>query len=363
MIYRATFIFFVVFFVASCSPYEDNEKDTIYFSREDFKESTNLKGEPIFLDAGLSPFSFQVLKDTLVFVESLHPFPNYYNVYGLNSKKHLLGFATKGKGPYEFLSVDFKHDTNGKEYFSVEDISRHTATVYHIDSLLALKGDYIPERFLLPDAVKDYSLITKDSIIAFNDYYFKSQRIKNNVSLPIVRIDLNNPLPDEKYINNSKYFTANASGGSVAGNPKVGYFVAFHYEDKFEIYDKNLNLIKRLIGPDRIMPKYGLGEGNAVHTEKNKYHRAYYDIFLGSNAIFLLYVGYDGIPIDGRSIRKNVEVFKIGYDGGLLHRYQLDQLLIKFSFNTQETYLFGSETASSSDLAEHHLVKYKLDSK
>lgn len=350
----------IMIILSSCKNSQKNENIT-HFTREDFKKHTKLTGENIEFDAGLTPFRYYLLKDTLIFVESFKSAPFCYDVYGLKSKKHILSFGKKGKGPFEYLSVDFKHNSNNSDYFSVKDLSAHNISIYHIDSLLLFKDRYIPKRFKIPEPVKDYCMISKDSILAYNDYYFKYRNIQNNVAIPLFKINLNHPLSNEDYINGSKYYTANASGGCVAHDSNIKQsYVAYHYEDKFEIYNKNLKLIKRLIGPDNIMPKYQQGSENLIGTENDKYHRAYYDIYLGKNAVFLLYVGYNGVSYEG-IMKKNVEVFKIGFDGQLIHHYQLDRLLITCFIDRNEQYLYGSEIDASNAIGETKLVRFKLD--
>lgn len=345
---------------SSCKKSQE-DSSTTHFTRADFKQHTKLTGENIELDAGLTPFRYFLLKDTLIFVENFKPNPFCYDVYGLKSKKHILSFGKKGRGPYEYLSTNFVNNSNISKYFSVKDVSAHNITVYNIDSLLLLKNNYLPKRFKLPEPVKSYCMISKDSILAFNQYYFKNGNIQNNIAIPVFKINLNYPLSDEEYINGSKYFTANASGGSVINNSnKKQSYVAYHYEDKFEIYNQKLELVKRLIGPDEIIPKYEQREDNRISTEKDKYHRSYYDICLGKSAIYLLYVGYNGVLYDG-IMKKNVEVFKIGFDGQLIHHYQLDRLLINFSVDENDEYIYGSEIEGSNIIGFTKFVRYKLD--
>ena len=262
----------IVVLVVSCNLSNENDllKEEPSFKRENFKTNSILKGEVIDFDAGLAPRVFNVIQDTLVVVENYYPSPYYYNIYNLNSEQHIMGLAKKGRGPYEFLSCKFMYRSNEQDFFSIHDISSQTVTKYDIDSLITFKENYIAKRFKLPGVVKDYVFLTSDSIIAYNHYYFNSGNIQNEAR-PLLAIDLKNPLSDDVYINQSKYFAFNASGAYVLYSEKNDFiWLVHHYEDKIEIFNKNLDLINRLVGPDNIKPKYQIGNRNDIKTEKGK---------------------------------------------------------------------------------------------
>ena len=136
--------------------------------------------------------------------------------------------------------------------------------------------------------------------------------------------------------------------------------LAYHYEDKIEIFDKELKLIKKLNGPDGIKPAYKVKEDYSIATEPGKYHRSYYSAFVGKDAIYLFYVGFNGVSYD-EPIGFPVEVFKISWSGELLHRYQLDRFLGYMTIDSSEEYLYGTDFGYANSHNDNPLlVRYKL---
>ena len=206
---------FIIAILCSCEFTSETNKTETYFERSDFKFSSELVGEVIELNTPGSPSNYYLIRDTIVAVQHFKADPYFVDFYGLNSKGKILSLAKAGRGPNEFLSAIVMYRSNDLDYFSIHDISGNSSTIYHFDSLLVDKESYEPSRVKgFPSVIKDYVLLNKDSMMGFNHYYFSSNGIENNAQ-PVIGLDLKNILNDDAYIQNSPYYSFNASGAYV----------------------------------------------------------------------------------------------------------------------------------------------------
>ena len=351
-------IFSIILMSISCQHKNINE---VYFNRSDFQEQSTLIGEVIDFEYGSYPRNFTVI-DTLIFVQNIRAIPHFYDIYGLKSKKHILSLAKEGKGPFEYLSCRLMHRSNHQDWFSIHDIVRRTTTRYHIDSLILFKGSYQPKRYQLPSIVKDYVFVSADSILAYNHYYFQERSIQNDAE-PIVPIDLNNLKSEETYIDNSKFYTYNVSGAFVLHHPDHEFVLLAHDEiDVIQIYDKSFNLRKSLHGPDLLKQQYIVREDNMVSRKnRNIINLSYYSVCSCKDAIYINYAGINKMSFD-QPIARPVEIFKVSWNGELLHKYQLDRFLHIISIDCENSILYGTDIGSvNMPRDDRKFVKYKLN--
>jgi hypothetical protein len=347
---------FIIIIFANCTNKNLN-KNEIHFTRTDFKSDTSLKGEIIEFNKPNLPYKFTIIRDTLIFVTNLKADPYYIEIYSLNSKNIITRLARRGRGPNEFLSCDLIYRTNNDDYICLFDITTKIVTKYNIDSIL-LKGiTYSPQQIKLPGFTKTVAFLGSDTIIGYNFFYFDNLGITNKAnSLFKLRTDkdLRNKISD---IGN-KYFTANVSGGDIIASPvddKI--WLVNHYKDQIDFFNEKLELINSIIGPDLMSPEF-IVKDNKVSFKDRKYYRAYYPVFFTNNAVFIIYLGANGIP-NNQEFRKPVEIFKLSWGGELLCRYQLDRFIYSISLDSNEKFLYG--TTDNPLIDEYpQIVRYTL---
>ncbi len=139
-----------------------------------------------------------------------------------------------------------------------------------------MKGEnYKPRQISLPRYTKDVAILDSNSLLEYNFYYLKSEKISNDIT-PIFKIKTDKQLDDRIDSTKTKFFTANVSGADILVSPLKDYIWSVnHYEDKIDVFNKDLLFIKSFIGPDNITPKYINNDENHI-SFSHAYYRAYY---------------------------------------------------------------------------------------
>lgn len=358
MKYSLSVIKILIFLVLGCIPGGDDNNLTTIIKREDFKKTADLEGEIMELASSSFPRFFTVI-DTLIFVENISPDPFYYHVYGMRSKELIVSFARSGQGPGEFLSCRFSYRADKQDYFYIHDIVAHTTSRYNIDSLISFK-DYKALRHNIPDVIKDYVYLSRDSILGYNHYYLDDDRIRNVVD-PLIPLKLKDKYTVEPFYEGAEFYTYNVSGAYIIFNKKQGLtWQMDHYSDIITIYNSDLHPVKKLVGPDFISTSYIISESNSVGSKENVYKRSYYPVYACDKSIYAIYAGINGVPYD-KPITKPVEVFKFSWSGDLLERYVLDRFIGNLTVDCDSSVLYGTDVEAANRLAENpKLVKYNL---
>ncbi len=289
-------------------------------------------------------------------VQNLNPKAEEYCVefYGLKSKKLITSVCKKGKGPNEFMAGSPKY-FHIDDYFWVHDMTLKTFHRFHIDSTLKIGDKYISKRFKLPTEAMKAFPYKDDKLICANRWYMESDRFKHGVDkFFITKGDGKDSInfPTEELV-----YPANVTGVNIFTSPnEKRTIMADRRDDKIEIYDKNLNLLKTLKGPDNYKLKYAYG-GAGICFAEGKWSSYYFPGFYTDDAVYLLYMGFQGIDSEDVCYQK-VEVFKISWEGELLHRYALDGYMFSLSVDSNEEYFYG--TTQFEYAGARKLVRYKL---
>lgn len=355
-------VIIIVLLLYSCtsknrSSNNDNNTKQIELSRLDFPDSTKLIGQNIKFDSLISPYSFYVLRDSLLLVEYMDANPFYMELFNLNTQNRIAGLMRRGKGPYEALSASFTSNiynySNSNEIWTY-DIVMKRVSGFNIDSLLHNKESYFPKQIDLPRYSLEFSKMNDSCFICFNSYYINDRKFNNKVD----EIFRYKPSNEESVELTGKYFTFNVTGGYVLIAPQDDRILIPHfYEDRISIYNKELELIKILTGPDMIEPQYRLKGENHVSFIPRKEYRGYYPSCHTNNSIYIIYVGLNGID-SAINFRRPVEVFKFDWDGNPVKRYIMDRYIYDISISSDEKVLYGTYYDS---VGEPKLVSYILN--
>jgi hypothetical protein len=348
----------IVFF--GCSTHHHNTDKIKIFTRKDFVKDTTLKGTLVGFHTSAYPLNYTVIRDSLIFVTNWHGDPWYVEIYNLHSKQLIRQIARKGDGPNEFLSCRLIYSNPSDDYFLLYDLVKQSASKYSIDSVCLSKSVVPMETIALPRCTKDIALYDTTTLIGYNSYFFQSGKYQNKVPALFAVNSAAQTRDDINKIDsiNAKFFTANVSGGYILVSPSSDQIWSVrHYEDRIDIFDKKLQLVRSIVGPDRIRPLYEVKEDNSISFRDHKYYRAYYPCAYTKNAVYMIYLGHNGISGDGK-IEKPVEIFKIDWSGKLLCRYKLDKYVYAFSIDKNEENIYATATDKFGNYPL--LLKYKL---
>ncbi len=351
-------ILFLIIILSGCAA-EKSMNQT--FERNDFKKDKSLKGTVIDFNSPMDPRSYDVIRDTLLFVSegSNDPFEEY--VYNLKTKKLIFKFARKGKGPNEFIGGYLLYNTNYQKEICLTDFSRQNAVaIYNIDSLLQLKNYFVPKKIQLPFGVLECSVYDSAQLICYNSFYLDDKTFSNHVPCLFYFNRRGENLKQYSY-QRFKYFTLNVSNGNIVLSPSHDRIWVFHnFIDRVDIFDRNLKLINSFSGPDQYKPSYQLysREESSVVFKDHKLFRAYLSAFATKNAVYAIFDEKNNVSLK-EYVPKPVELFKFSWNGDLLCRYQLDRYVYHFTIDSKGKYLYGTALRNSmGDVPE--LVQYKL---
>jgi hypothetical protein len=344
----------ILLILSSCGSKENNF-EKIVLNENNLMEPILLVGENIDVDCSIIPVEYYVLNDSILLYKNFSQNPNFFGLYNLLSRKKIVEFAGRGKGPNELLSAQFMincFNFSRSENIDVYDLVRKQYLSYNIDSLL--NNHLIPvKQISLPDYIVDFSIIDDTTYVYYNRYYLNDSKIKNNVR----KVLIFNPNDTDNEIE-WKYFSPNVSAAYVLVSPnKDKVFIADYFKDQVDIYDNNLKLIKCIVGPDFVTPQYQIESDNMVGFLNKKRYRGYYPLCFTENHIYALYVGYSGDNNFELLKNKQQQIFKFNWDGVLLQRFILDRYVFSLTINGNENILYSSYYDQNGEVK---LAKYIL---
>jgi len=349
----------ILLFELSCSNKKNNSNNIIEYDITDFTSFSSLEGEIIDFYDPLDPVFYYIVRDSLLFIKKKSASPYYIDVYNYKTKKHLWGFASKGNGPYEYLNVSLKYSSITHDYIILHDINKQIAGIYNLDSLLLIRSNYKPQIIQLPRHTTEIAILDSLYILGYNNYSLSSKQYNNKVPC-LFRIEIKNQniTGIESFNYDSLYFTANVTGGQILVSPDANIIWVIHkFNNKIDIYDKNLHHINSLIGPHNIEPKYILRE-DGKHVSFKETYLTFLNCFTNNNEIYIIYLGAFDLPIN-ESYIKPVHILKYSWSGELLDCYYLDRYLYNISIDSHNKYIYGTSVSKSYN--EYPLlIKYEL---
>ncbi len=362
---KANIIFFYLLMIAVLSSCHSNSSkgDTIsHFTYSDFKEERQLNNpQELTMDSLLYPASFYLMRDTLIVVNNQPECEYLMEIYSLNNlNKPLLQIAPKGSGPNDLVScICFIHD-NENAVFDVQSPATNTLYRTNIDTILKNKKFCAIDKFQytsLAHTQSDICSLNEDSYVAYNIWYIDDSTYSNGIATPLQKYFKKATIEAPALLNN---FVAPVNGARIFYNSQKNEIWSMDlHKDRIHIYDDSLRLVKEIIGPDNLEPKYTEVKSNAPFTFINfandESYMAYIDYCLTENHIYLIYSGDSHYSPEDL---QPVDVFKLKYDGTLECVYHLDRHLLTISVDSKEEYLYGTAKKSLNDYAS--FVRYKL---
>lgn len=342
---KVSYISYVIlsfYLLFSCTQVEKVENhEIVSFVRSDFSYESVLAADTIDFDNPLLPKWFHVVRDTIVFVTNWGKNDPILELYHLGTKE-LLGFgAAKGRGPGEYLAVhpDFNY---GPDTVAIYDPVMFTFSLLHVDSLIKNGAHTVPlVKYKLPEFINFPALVDSNRLVGWNFLSFKSKDIDNGFDrlfLIDFSVDQQRAIKtDEDFYNAINY----SLGHTIVNREKGRIVVADEMNASIYIYNMALELTKELKGPDMFEIEYLIDHiDKRIRPVENKRYLTYFQLSYTSDAVYLLYIGAIGVV--GFPTDHPVEVFKISWEGDLLHRYQLDQTVVAISVDSKEEYLYAT---------------------
>lgn len=299
-----------------------------------------LTPEPIDFNLPVNVTDLAVWKDSIVIINTNgsdgHKFIEFYNI---NTHELLKDYFIKGNGPGEMLNcrLNIQNDT-----IIADDIYRQNfATIPIHDALRA--NAYTPR-------LEKYSVSTQffqpfhNRLLALNPFCFSDK--KHNIDNKATRFILTDTSYTYKEVHQYEYDTFNVTPAmfmiSYAHNRIFFYSVCL---PEIEIYDTDLNLLKKVSGPrlPHNIEYVALGKGI---TFKNAIPNSYRTHCRNSEYIFLAYTR------DFTSGEKRYDelydtwIFKFDWNGNFIDSYYINisTLSMSLSSDGKSLYVFGRNT-------------------
>ncbi len=299
---------------------------------------------------------FNLICDSLIIAENSKAYPYYFGIYNLKTKDLLVEFAMRGKGPGEFLSAKYlsnTYDYTNKEYFHIVDVVSQKVSIFNLDSLLNFKDDYSPSQFKLPDGMMNFSPLTNGSYVFYNSFFLDNKQYSNQND-QIFLFDIRS---EKLHIENFKYFTPNVSSAYVlVSRDRDRIFIADGHKDVIDIYNKELQHIQTIKGPDFFDPQVFLRFSNQISFMPGTEDGGYYPCYSTKDFVYLIYRG----PKDLHNPEIEwppVEVFKFDWNGNPIDRYVLDRFIYTISVSSDEKEIYGT---SYNSIGDPVLVRFSL---
>ncbi|WP_455672075.1 BF3164 family lipoprotein [Phocaeicola sp.] len=355
---KIAYITSLLILACSCTSNQSDNTKTILFNRNDFPETIHLSSpDTIDIADALDPQEFYLVKDSLVIISNRSAAQEYKaGLYLLNGKL-IKEIAPKGNGPKEFISCTLDIRDSNSDTFYIEDVIQNKYWECSIDSIIHSK-DYLLNYFTYSrDVIRLCPL--ENEYIGFNFWYLNNNKYDNGVKA-LSKYERQNDARGRIGSGHS-YFVANITGGYVFTNTtKEQFWVANFFEDKISIYNDSLELIKHIDGPDHFNHQFKEIEEEDykyIFFEKGTSYRGYVAYTTTPNYVYLVYEGTNGTPYRTNNL-KNVEVFKLDWEGNLISNYQLDKHIYTISIDSQDKYLYA--TSCNSYEGDIKFIRYKL---
>ncbi|MDR3268375.1 MAG: TolB-like 6-bladed beta-propeller domain-containing protein [Tannerella sp.] len=347
----------------------DGNATVICFDREQAAQHVALHdSEEIVFEDLLNPAVFRVMYDTLVVVQNQPNCDHLLEIYSLPGKSRIAQFAAKGGGPEDFLSCDCYVYSGADSLIYAIDRQKTICYVVSLPSSLATGRLEYRKRFRYDAEVHPYSdilVVDGEHYVGYGLWYLNSKKYSNHVPA-LKRYTMEAPdnqsAPNNIDMGQHDYFVASVNDARLAINPSTKeIWLLDGHQDKIDIYNDSLQIIRTLSGPDGYQLSYTDVQSNIpipfVMFTNSKTFRSYTDYTFTDKYLYVIYEGINGTDYNREDLQP-VEILKFDLQGHLVCTYRADRFLISISVDSKEEYLYG--TARTSVMEEAHFVKYKL---
>ncbi len=292
-----------------------------------------------------------VYKDSTIIQISISEPENgkkHLNIYKIGNSEPIRSLFTHGRFDSDFLtSMPFIYS----DTLVIQDIIREQIAVLSIPELIS-SPEYTPtivESNICTNSILPY----RGKFLYLSPYWMNNppDKYKNEIGDKFLLTDDEfNEIGEIKRLE-----TLSVTRGMFAVNHKKDRILFFdNYMDIIEIYDYNLHLIKKVVGPDNIQPEYEIGDCNnslVANIIKNGYD-TYLMGTISSNKDYV-FATYKGKSED------RIYIFKFDWNGNFIKSYftQLGKEVISASVSDNCKYLYLSIINQDRSIS---LIKYDI---
>ena len=319
----------IVFFV-QCKKEDDGQ--TVYLDNEIKLKATELKSEVID-----TCYQFIHAKDFFVYHDSIlvilnkpHQDGNFVELYNLNSNKLVKSLIKTGNGPHEMINT-IAHIRNNE--LIVHDFAKNQIASVDLDSALAFPDYKFPALIKFSNNVGSpfVTFLDENRLIMLNPYYFKNKNLGINNGASRFIINEKDIDPNFNRVNSRLYYTYNVSQGFIVPNiEKDRIIYASNFYDEIEIYDCDLHLLRRIEGPDNLIPSYQIHNREIIFNKTVPY--TYRNYAITDDFFYLSYIG-DYYTSGSQLQDFESWILKFDWDGNFIECYHSEEYVSTISLS------------------------------
>lgn len=342
--------------LVSCVSKPDVE--TCVFSHEDFQETKNLTSEVLKLDSVCNFNKVYCVGDSFLVANNDDPAQkNKVQLYSLDGKRNLGGFAQLGHSKSELVSNDIHYVQSGGDTFYVEDVVQGKYWVCSLELLKKGEPCVLNSFSYSKDVINVCPLDT--AYIGLDFWYSGISGYDNGIDSPLATYSYEDGVAKHR-ARKYEYFVANVAGGIVFRNPNNGdVWVAYSHDNNISIFDENMALKKKMNGPcapERKFKTLDIKGKLYVFFERDHLIDCYYDVACTGNYVYLLYRNVNAEPVPRKP--KPVEILKFTWNGEPVANYKLDRYAYSISVDSEDRVLYA--TCVDPATSEPQFVKFAL---
>lgn len=337
----------IIFVLLSSCQGSEKYSDAERISFSDFGAVVSLKGDSVvFDDILLKPVKIHLV-DSFLIMKNRNTEYAYY-IYNILSKKKIGECVSFGIGPGEMIDPRFVPSTDDNVW--IFDKNRKVLNICDRQKFLEGEELEINKAITFDEFCDNIVFIPRKGFIAsvfnlnnkrFGLFNLDGDTICYKGGYPALSSLQTNIEQIEGFIND---FTANAEENRV--------FVSCKRTDLIECYDTDMNLIKRIHGPEHFFPEVHQ-VGDRIETNKGTERDAYSFPLSVGKKVFVLYSGKVFNPQNHDYLKDKILVFD--WNGNPQQYYQLDIPIFDFAVDEKSRIIYGL-----TDKPESHIVQFKF---
>ncbi len=335
-----TFYYFVVtiyLFVSCQSVCQTEWPQTVVLEQE--SNPIKLKADVVEVSRKFfNAKNFFMYNDSVMIVLNKPSGKNHFVVFhNIKTDETIAEFIRLGRANNEMLNCSAHIKGN---LLLVKDFAKNNIAVINIDSVLLYGADYQIGKFIeLGSNVGSGFVTLYDSkrLIMLNPHCFTNEELRIDNKQPRFIISENDVTPPLEY-NNKLYSAYNVTQGPIITNENRVIYASSSLS-VIEVYDFNLNPIKKILGPIELTPVYRINDNNDISFDKivpYSYMSSYYD----ENYFYLSFVG-DYFHRDDSLEDFDSHILKFDWDGNLIETYYSPEYIYSLHWSETESSFYG----------------------
>lgn len=335
-------------FLTGCTPGNESSVPTDHLDKNILAIEKAMRIDTLeTFDSLIYAKEFLVYQDSiLIAVNNKYENGYFVEVYKWPSMVPIKQLYRLGDGPDEMLGA--KVSLNKNELI-VNDYVKSQVAVVNIDSMLK-NPDFSPLPIRHQAIGSPTAIPYRGKFLLENPYSFTDRKARIIQEAPrFIITDGKEPYTEK---NEYSYYTRNVTvNGQIIANETEGKIIyANMYKSSIEIYDMDLNLLKKIEGPVDLNPQYAIeGENGQQHNVAFRGYTpyAYLDYCTDDHYFYLTYVG-DVLRAGQQMKDLPCWIFKFDWNGNFISSYPVHGYVLSISKSQKENALYLT-TLSSED--------------